>query len=110
MIQIRNLAAVCLALSGLLRAQTPSPGDPDSLRLLTQQIKALEQQTSELRERVKTLEAERANVPAAAPRNPQRKRFSPLLPMQKQLPPSPHPNWLPPCMTCTASSGAVSEK
>jgi hypothetical protein len=59
--------AFALLLCGTLWGQTSPPSDQAKIELLVQQVKALQQETGELRERVKTLEADRPGTPSDAP-------------------------------------------
>ena len=73
--RLRNTAVAFLLLGGSLCAQSSTPIDPEAIALLAQQVKALQEETSELREKVRALEADRANVAspslAAEPHVPQ---------------------------------------
>jgi hypothetical protein len=67
MLRIRKRLIAFLLLSGSLGAQSSTPGDAATVSLLIQQVKALQKETRELRERVKTLEAGEAKAQPAAP-------------------------------------------
>lgn len=77
--QIRHTALALLLTSGVLFAQNPAPSDQETVALLVQQVKALQQETAELREKVKVLEAGRTD--AAAP--PVDSNASPAKPLQE---------------------------
>ncbi|MGA9979562.1 MAG: hypothetical protein WBQ08_13140 [Candidatus Sulfotelmatobacter sp.] len=57
MLRVQNIVVAFLLLSSFLWAQNPAPSDAETIALLAQQVKALQKETMELRERVKTLEA-----------------------------------------------------
>jgi hypothetical protein len=66
---------VTVMLSSPVWAQSTTPTDPQTIAALVQQVKELQQETIELRQRVKTLETEKPNTPstqtASAPDPPQ---------------------------------------
>jgi hypothetical protein len=64
---VRNLVIGLLFLGKALQAQNSTPGDSEAISLLMEQVNALQQQTIELRDRVKTLEAQRATTELAPP-------------------------------------------
>jgi hypothetical protein len=66
MLRFRNIAFAFLLSCGSLRGQESPSGDQAAIVLLAQQVKALQQETAELREKVKILEADRASVPSAS--------------------------------------------
>jgi hypothetical protein len=67
MLRVRNIVVALLLLSSFLWAQNSAPSDAETIALLAQQVKALQKETMELRERVKTLEAGGVKLPAATP-------------------------------------------
>jgi hypothetical protein len=67
MLRVSSTAVALVLLAASLSAQDAAPGDQKTLELLVQQVKALQQETSDLREKVRELEAERASVPSALP-------------------------------------------
>lgn len=65
MLRGSNAAVVFLVLTASLWAQDSTPSDQRTVALLVEQVKALQQETSDLREKVRRLEADRApSVPA----------------------------------------------
>jgi hypothetical protein len=62
-----SIAVAFLLLSNFLWSQNSAPSDAESVALLAQQVKALQKETMELRERVKTLEAGGVKAPPAPP-------------------------------------------
>ena len=80
MLRFRN-TALALLFCGSLWGQEAPPSDRAMIDLLAQQVKALQQETGELREKVKTLEADRSTVvstsPVATPVPPQPQTSSP---------------------------------
>lgn len=67
MLRARNAVVALLLLSSFLWAQNSAPSDAETIALLAQQVKALQKETMELRERVKTLESGGVKVQTAAP-------------------------------------------
>jgi hypothetical protein len=65
MLRVSNTAVAFLALAASLWAQDSTPSDQKAIALLVQQVKALQQETSDLREKVRKLEADRAVAPSA---------------------------------------------
>ena len=65
MLRVQNTALAILLGCGSLWGQSSPPSDQAAIDLLVQQVKALQQETSELREKVKALEADRANSTSA---------------------------------------------
>jgi hypothetical protein len=78
MLRVSNTAVAFLALAASLWAQDSAPSDQKTIALLVQQVKALQQETSDLREKVRKLEGDRApaapagvRTEAAAPQSAQ---------------------------------------
>jgi hypothetical protein len=67
MLQVRSIVVAFLLLSSFVWAQNPAPSDAETIALLAQQVKALQKETMELRERVKTLEAGGSKVQPIPP-------------------------------------------
>jgi hypothetical protein len=67
MLRVSSTALAVLLLAASLCAQDAAPSDQKTLELLVQQVKALQQETSDLREKVRKLEAERTTEPPAVP-------------------------------------------
>src|SRR5580692_15417 len=67
MLRVSSTTLAVLLLGASLCAQDSAPGDQKNLELLVQQVKALQQETSDLREKVRNLEEERAVVPSVIP-------------------------------------------
>jgi hypothetical protein len=67
MFRVQNIVVAFLLLSSFLWAQNSAPSDAETIALLVQQVKALQKETMELRERVKTLEAAGVKVQTAPP-------------------------------------------
>jgi hypothetical protein len=61
----RNIAVASLFFIGALQAQDSTPNGPEAIALLMQQVKALQQETNELREKVKRLEDDQQNGSSA---------------------------------------------
>jgi hypothetical protein len=66
MLRVQNTALAILLGCGSFWGQSSPPSDQAAIDLLIQQVKALQQETSELREEVKALQADRANSPSAS--------------------------------------------
>jgi hypothetical protein len=64
MLRVRWATIAILILSRQLSAQTPSSNDAQTIEVLVQQVKALQQETIELRQRVNALETEKASTPS----------------------------------------------
>ena len=64
MLGLGKTAAGLLLLCGLVSAQDATPSDHEAITALAQQVKALQQTTSELREKVRILEAAQG-IPSA---------------------------------------------
>ncbi|MGA8761796.1 MAG: hypothetical protein WB562_02815, partial [Candidatus Sulfotelmatobacter sp.] len=58
------VALLCAALPGW--AQTATPSDQEAIAILVQQVRDLQKETGELREKVKALEGDRVGAPAPA--------------------------------------------
>jgi hypothetical protein len=67
MLRVSSSAVAVLLLAASLCAQDAAPTDQKTLELLVQQVKALQQETSDLREKVRKLEEERAAGSATVP-------------------------------------------
>ncbi len=65
MLRGSNAAVVFLVLTASLWAQDSTPSDQRTVALLVEQVKALQQETSDLREKVRRLEADRASAAPA---------------------------------------------
>ncbi len=70
MLRVSSTAVAVLLLAASLCAQDAAPSDQKTLELLVQQVKALQQETSDLREKVRKLEQERATESATVPAAP----------------------------------------
>ena len=70
MLRVSSTTLAVLLLGASLCAQDSAPGDQKNLELLVQQVKALQQETSDLREKVRNLEEERAAIPSVIPTPP----------------------------------------
>jgi len=69
MLSVRSVVIVCLLLSSMLAAQESHPSDAETIALLVQQVTALQQQTSDLRARVKMLEGNQPVVATSSSEN-----------------------------------------
>jgi hypothetical protein len=67
MLRPRTAVVAFLLLNSFLWAQNSAPSDAETIALLAQQVKALQKETMELRERVKTLEAAGVKAQTAPP-------------------------------------------
>jgi hypothetical protein len=66
MLRVRNIAFAFLLFCGSLPGQQSPPSDQAMIAQLAQQVKALQQETADLREKVKTLQADRSSAPSAS--------------------------------------------
>jgi len=67
MLRVSTTAVAFLLLAASLAAQDSAPSDQKTIALLVQQVKALQQETSDLREEMRKLKADRAAAPSAVP-------------------------------------------
>lgn len=67
MLRVLSTAVAVLLLAASLCAQDAAPSDQKTLELLVQQVKALQHETSDLREKVRKLEEERATALSTLP-------------------------------------------
>ncbi|MFZ0954977.1 MAG: hypothetical protein WAN60_01440 [Candidatus Sulfotelmatobacter sp.] len=67
MLRLQSSVVAVLLLSSFAWAQNSAPSDAETIALLAQQVKALQKETMELRERVKTLEAGESKAQTAPP-------------------------------------------
>jgi hypothetical protein len=65
--RVRNTVAALLWVTALLGAQDAPSSDQKAIALLVEQVRTLQQETSELREKVKILEADRIAVSVSPP-------------------------------------------
>ena len=63
MLRVPVATIAILVLGSQLQAQNPAPPSSETMSLLLQQVKDLQQQTIELQQKVRALEAERASAP-----------------------------------------------
>lgn len=67
MLRVSTTAVAFLLLAASLVAQDSAPSDQETIALLVQQVKALQQETSDLREEMRKLKADHAAAPSAIP-------------------------------------------
>jgi hypothetical protein len=70
MLRVSSTAVAVVLLVASLCAQDAAPIDQKTLELLVQQVKALQQETSDLREKIRKLEAERVTAPSVGLASP----------------------------------------